>query len=283
MTWTLTDDLDAYLGTVGPFLAGDPVTETVMLTLARSLRERGVESFGPDGPLMGWWADPAGDVAAALVQLPTRPLFLSRGPAEAVDAADGLLARYAHRISQVRVSAGQEDAISAGVLRRTGKAPTPCLRTRLYRLGRLAVPTPLPAGEADLPAAGERELVTEWYGAFCTEVGEPDTPEQLAAQTRERLGRGEIRVWRRPDGVPVAMAALSVSIEGMSRISLVYTPKEYRRRGYAGAVTAELCRNGLEAGIEHILLFTDLANPTSNALYQRIGFQPVSDAVVLVL
>ncbi|HEV2635457.1 MAG TPA: GNAT family N-acetyltransferase [Actinocrinis sp.] len=283
MTWTLTDDLDEYLATAEPFLAEDPVTETVLLTLARSLRVRGVDAFGDDKPLMGWWTGPDGSVEAALVQLPTRPLFLSRGPAEAVDAVDELLARYAHRIPQIRVSAGQEDAISVGVLRRTGKAPTPYLRNRLYRLGQLVVPTPMPAGSAELPADEDLELTTEWYGAFCTEVGEPDTPEQLAAQTRERIDRGEIRLWRRPDGVPVAMAALSAPIESMSRISLVYTPKDNRRRGYAGAVTATLCQIAIESGIEHILLFTDLANPTSNALYQRIGFQQVSDAVVLTL
>jgi hypothetical protein len=35
------------------------------------------------------------------------------------------------------------------------------------------------------------------------------------------------------------------------------------------------------AGAREVVLFTDLANPTSNALYQRLGYRPVSDRLVL--
>ena len=283
MTWTLTDDVDEYLTTVSPFLAGDPVTETVMLTLARSLEERGVDAFGQDKPLMGWWAGPAGETSAALVQMPGRPLFVSRSPVAALDDLDSVLALHAERIREVRVGAAQEDVVSVGVLRRTGKAPTPLIRTRLYQLGWLVDPEPMPEGAAFLATADDLPLAADWVGAFLTDVGEADTADQIVAQTRERIGRGEIRLWRRADGVAVAMATLSAPIEGMSRISLVYTPREHRRRGYAGAVTAALGRIAVDAGTERILLFTDLANPTSNALYQRLGFQPVADSVVLSL
>lgn len=286
MTWTLTEDLGAFLAATQPFLTQDPVTETVLLTLARSLRERGVDDFGPDKPLMGWWTDPAASAAppaAALVQFPGRPLMLSRAPLAAVRDLDGVLARHAGRIAEIRVSAGQEDTVVAGVLRRTGKPPAPQIRTRLYRLGRLAVPHPVPDGAPHPATAADQELLAGWFGAFLADVGEAETPEQAAAQVREKIARGEFHLWRRPDGVPTAMGALSAPIEGMSRINMVYTPEEHRRRGYAGAVTARLSRLALDAGTERILLFTDLANPTSNALYQRIGYEAVSDSVVLAL
>jgi predicted GNAT family acetyltransferase len=64
-------------------------------------------------------------------------------------------------------------------------------------------------------------------------------------------------------------------------VSPVYTPSDLRGRGYAGAVTAAVSRAALDAGAGEVLLFTDLANPTSNALYQRIGYVPVSDRVSL--
>jgi predicted GNAT family acetyltransferase len=57
----------------------------------------------------------------------------------------------------------------------------------------------------------------------------------------------------------------------------VYTPPGLRGRGYGGAVTAAVTRAALDAGAEDVVLFTDLANPISNALYQRLGYRPVED------
>jgi len=67
----------------------------------------------------------------------------------------------------------------------------------------------------------------------------------------------------------------------MSRIGPIYTTPEHRRRGFGAAVTAAASRWALDAGAERVLLFTDLANPTTNALYPRIGYRPVHDAVEL--
>jgi predicted GNAT family acetyltransferase len=67
----------------------------------------------------------------------------------------------------------------------------------------------------------------------------------------------------------------------MIRVGPVYTPPGLRHRGYAGAVTAAVSQAALDAGAAEVLLFTDLANPTSNSLYQNLGYQPVEDRVVL--
>jgi predicted GNAT family acetyltransferase len=67
----------------------------------------------------------------------------------------------------------------------------------------------------------------------------------------------------------------------MSRIGPVYTPPEHRGRGYAAAVTAAAARWALGSGARHVLLYTDLANPTTNRLYPRLGFRPRYDALEL--
>ena len=67
----------------------------------------------------------------------------------------------------------------------------------------------------------------------------------------------------------------------MVRVAPVYTPPEMRGRGYAGAATAAVSQAALDAGVREVVLYTDLANPTSNALYQRLGYRPVEDRVVL--
>ena len=61
------------------------------------------------------------------------------------------------------------------------------------------------------------------------------------------------------------------------RIGPVYTPPEQRRRGYGSALTAALTQQLLDGGRRFCFLFTDLANPTSNSIYQRIGYRPVTD------
>lgn len=77
------------------------------------------------------------------------------------------------------------------------------------------------------------------------------------------------------------MAGATRTVAGTARVAPVYTPAGLRGRGYAGAATAAVSRAALDAGAEEVVLFTDLANPTSNALYRRIGYEPVVDRVAL--
>ena len=60
-------------------------------------------------------------------------------------------------------------------------------------------------------------------------------------------------------------------------ISGVYTPPEHRRKGYARALVAEVTKEMLSRGYKMTNLFTDLSNPTSNKIYQEVGYQPVCD------
>jgi predicted GNAT family acetyltransferase len=77
------------------------------------------------------------------------------------------------------------------------------------------------------------------------------------------------------------MAGDSEVLGGVARVSWVYTPGPLRRRGYAAACVAALSQQVLDRGAEAVMLYTDLANPTSNAVYQRIGYRAVGDAVDL--
>jgi predicted GNAT family acetyltransferase len=76
---------------------------------------------------------------------------------------------------------------------------------------------------------------------------------------------------------PVSLAGYGGPTPSGIRIGPVYTPPELRGRGYATVLTAELSRLLLQGGRRFCFLFTDLANPTSNSIYQRIGYRPVAD------
>ena len=120
-------------------------------------------------------------------------------------------------------------------------------------------------------------LLNEWARGFIAHTNEPvPAGEDIIT---DRVVEGEMWVWEH-DGEPVSMAYASPPSGGVSRVSWVYTPPERRCHGYASAVVAAVTRAQLDAG-NRCLLYTDLANPTSNAIYQAIGFRRIADAVVL--
>ena len=85
----------------------------------------------------------------------------------------------------------------------------------------------------------------------------------------------------RPGGAPVSAACLTRAVGGMARVGPVYTPPDLRGRGYAAGATAAVSQAALDAGVRDVVLYTDLANPVSNALYERLGYRAVEDRVVL--
>lgn len=117
-----------------------------------------------------------------------------------------------------------------------------------------------------------------WYREFAAAIGA--VPSDAGSWADTRIAHGRITLWEIPDGTPVSMAGVTPMVAGQIRVAPVYTPAHLRGLGYAGAVTAEVSRAAVAAGAAEVLLFADLANPTSNGLYQRIGYRPVTDFAV---
>ena len=76
---------------------------------------------------------------------------------------------------------------------------------------------------------------------------------------------------------PVSLVGLNHAVAGVVRIGPVFTPREHRRRGYAGTAVAAVSRLALSGGARTCILSTDLANPTSNKVYAEVGFSRVAD------
>jgi predicted GNAT family acetyltransferase len=121
----------------------------------------------------------------------------------------------------------------------------------------------------------EVDLITEWALAFQEEALGPGDPEQTRETVVHRINEQEIYVW--DDEQPASMAAKARPIVNGISVNLVYTPPEFRRRGYATACVAALSQLLLDSGWKFCVLFADLSNPTSNHIYQTIGYTSVCD------
>jgi RimJ/RimL family protein N-acetyltransferase len=240
---------------------------------------------GLDQPLLGWWRPPAppgeesaGPVGAVCMHTPTFPILLSQVSGQAAAELARDLATSGRQLPGVNAAEDAADAFAATWRDRTGDAIAVYRRMRLFRLAELIRPVPRPEGIGRLATERDRDLLAGWFDAFAREVGDPPRHDNRAL-VGERLGYGGITVWE-ADGVPVSLAGLTRAVAGMVRVGPVYTPPELRGRGYAGAATAAVSQAALEAGLRDVVLYTDLANPTSNALYQRLGYRPVEDRVI---
>lgn len=289
MGWRTTGDVAAFLAAAGAYLRRERARNTVILTVGEQLRANPGHYSGPpddDGsrdpdrePLFGWYADGGGAVAGAFLHTPPHPLLLTEVPAGVAAGLAGALAGRPLTAVNGHVATAREFAAAWTAASPGGRAAEQ-RRMRLYRLGELRWPDPAPDGAPRVAAAADAPLLACWFTAFADEVHDSDAGADQAGAVREKLGYGGILMWD-AGGRPVAFAAVSRQVAGMLRVGPVYTPPEFRGRGYASAATAEVSRRGREAGAEEVLLYTDLANPTSNSIYQRIGYQAVEDRVVL--
>jgi len=145
---------------------------------------------------------------------------------------------------------------------------------RIYQLHQVFAPPHVP-GSARFEDSEDAGRILRWQQSFNQECGLHHglSEEKMIKAIRDQ----HVLMWQ--DDYPVSMAFTSGSTPNGIRVSGVYTPPGHRGKGYASANVAALSQHCLDEGRQFCCLFTDLANPTSNSIYQRIGYYPVSDFV----
>ncbi|MFJ9589271.1 GNAT family N-acetyltransferase [Streptomyces acidicola] len=274
--WYLTEDVDDFLVRAGDFLRSRPGLHVMPLTWAARLRARGAEAYCTEAPVFGV-LEQAGEVHATFHRLPPRALVPTSLTPEQADALAAHLVALGHSLPSVSADHSTATAFAEAWQRHTGA--TPKLRdTRLclYRLDTLTPPEPLPAGRGRVLGEQDLEQVMFWCGEFAKAVGEVVSMD-ADSWAGTRFADKRYTLWETPDGTPVSIAGMNPMIGGQIQVDIVYTPAQLRGRGYAGAVTAEVSRAALAAGARDVVLFADLSNPASNALYQRLGYRKLTD------
>jgi GNAT superfamily N-acetyltransferase len=149
---------------------------------------------------------------------------------------------------------------------------------RSFRLRRVIPPRPAP-GELVRSRDEHRRVLADWASAFHDEaIGSSGRAQDWdAAANRWIRGLGRTAYLWVDGGRPVSLAGAGGQTPNGTRIGPVYTPPELRGRGYASNLVAGVSQLQLDAGRTFVFLFTDLANPTANKIYQAIGYEPVID------
>ena len=160
----------------------------------------------------------------------------------------------------------------------TGIGADRVMATRIYRASAARPPLGVP-GLMRPYRSEDRGLVIEWLDAFISEALAKETvhetPDMLLARRIEDPD-GDLLLWE-DAGTPVSLAGFGNPTPNGTRVGPVYTPPALRGRGYASALVGQMTAMLLSRGFRFCFLFTDLANPTSNSIYQRVGYEPVSD------
>jgi predicted GNAT family acetyltransferase len=268
-------DVVAFARRVMPFMMQREVQHNIMLGLFAVMQARPLSLT----PYLAWAERDAEVVGVAMQTRPFR-LLLGHGSDQAVIEA---LARdrYADEPALAGVMSGKADAAAFADIwqQLSGQSWFIGRRERLYQLARVN-PLPPVAGHMRAAEDSDLDLVTDWWLAFAAEAVEAVAREQAQQQILTRYGIdplvGGLRLWEF-DGTPVSLAGYTGPTPNSIRIGPVYTPPEQRGHGYASALVAALSQDLLDKGFRFVTLFTDLANSTSNHIYQAIGYTPVAD------
>lgn len=289
----VTEDPAAFLAVAGDLLAADPLLTTVVSTVTqRALAAVMAGDPPPDHPR--WWASVL-DGSGAVVGLAMRtapfaphPPFVLAMPEAAARALARAVLDRGESLGGVNGSLPTAQVVADEAARLTGRRAEVHEHTRLFELGELVEPAPVP-GRLRAATPDDAALALAWFNAFAADAAEQAGRSRATSFERhdladmlQRIQQRRVWLWEDEAGETVHLTGHGLPAYGVARIGPVYTPSRHRGRGYASAGVAAVSRR-LRAEGARVCLFTDQANPTSNKIYEALGFRRVVDMANLVL
>jgi predicted GNAT family acetyltransferase len=271
------DDAEAFREAAIPYLVRDEARHNLLLGISSTLvQEPGLHE------LFDLWVVSEGDeVTGAALRTPPFNLVLAQPATDAaLDALVDRLVSEGQDLPGVVAALPELEAFVGAWTAEHDVDAALVFRHGIYEL-REVMPVPQAAGRGHPVTPDHRELVIAWMLAFADEVLPADTERErqirLVEARLEATRDSGLWFWE-DDGVPVSLSGYGGSTPNGIRIGPVYTPPELRGRGYATSLVAAQTRWLLGTGRSLCFLYTDLDNPTSNALYRRIGFRMIAEA-----
>jgi predicted GNAT family acetyltransferase len=271
---------ELFLEKVQAFLEEDEVNGNLILGISSNLLKNKY-SYGSEEPFFSVAYD---DKKAVLISIMTPPHRLILYPYR--NFSDGIMESFANNVyskyKNIPGISGEVNAARSFVEKWT--AITKCessidVRMRAFKLTSVN-PYNKPDGIFRNAEEKEMDLITQFMVEFSTAIKEPTSMERAKQKAENGIRNKNIYVWE--NGGIVAMAIKVRPTKHGMAVSSVYTPEEHRNKGYATAIVSGLSQNILDSGKTFCTLFTDLSNPTSNSIYQKIGYKPAGDNISYV-
>jgi len=278
MNYRRFDDVNQFYAHVSAFLSAHEAEHNLLLGIIRGLQ---IGEYTEHPPYLAC-IENHGQVVASVVRTPPHNVLLSM-----MDDPQAIIPYIVEDVrheysSLVGVSGAKLDArlFAEAWEAATGQPFRLSGKLRIYKLEQVTFPQNV-AGKMRWAEEPDFEMLVNWYVGFITDAGlSITTPERAKFIVRRFLdsdpAERRLAIWE-VNGQPVSMAGHMGATPNGMRVGAVYTPAEFRRRGYAGACVAHLSQHILDMGKQFCFLFTDLENPTSNHIYQEIGYRPISD------
>ncbi len=272
-------NIQSFVERAMPLLLAHEAHNHLILGLCAELMHN-PETFGPEAPLL-FTVEEAGAIVFAALQTPPNKLVLSHTRhTGAIEALAEELSHVERPLPGVIGPRSVAEPFGRYWAARSGGRVEQGMPQRIYQLTAVHPPAP-PPGHLRLATEADRPLLEEWFSAFRAEVYPGAAPSDSQRTVTRWLTSPDRQLYLWEVDAPVAMAGVAGPTPHGIRISAVYTPPAFRRRGYASALVAAISQVQLSAGKRCCFLYADLNNPTSNHVYQAVGFAPVVDSVEL--
>ncbi len=262
-------DAGEFAARVVPALVAREAENNLLLGVnERALR---VANAYPDAIWLGVFADE--QLVGAAARTPPHWVTVSRLPPGAAEVLVDWLIENGHAADGASGPAPHGRDVASLLAARTGGALELCMGDVLYELTELREAR-RPSGSARLAVEDDHAVVTRFLADFTTELNLPHSGDP-AAGARGGIAEQAFFLW--DDGGPVSLARIGRRTPSGASIGPVYTPPEARGRGYASAITGHVTQRLLASGLRFVCLFADRNNPTSNRIYQALGFRALGD------
>lgn len=283
MNVTAYEDAAAFLAAAEPFLTQQETLNSLMLGIVISMTTTGGSARRRFQPLLLTVDDDHDPRLAAFMNSPQK-LLLGGTSQTTLPTIEPLVTYLDQRMPGLPAVFGPEglsEPFAQVWTRHRGHEAQIGLSQLLYELQTVVLPPSLPPGLLRPANINDRAVAAEWMVGFQREaMRQQDTDIDAARYVTDMLiARGELYVWQAEpsgSGAPLSMAARARPTPGTVAVNFVYTPPPLRGRGYASACVGHLSLHLLDTGWKSVNLFTDRANPTSNHIYERLGYQPVT-------
>ncbi len=275
-TVTFFNDANSFYEQAHHLWEGAETRNNLILGLSLRLMSD-LHAYGEANPLLALVKDENGEIGASALMTPPFALIVQSEPLNkpALETLADALIVSGRRLPGANGVEEASDCFAEIWQEKTGQQARRIVNTRAYEL-RQVISIDYPSGGMKIAEEADAQTAANMHNAMIDEVILGPRRLGTAESELESIRQKRTFFWVNEGEVVSLTIANRPQIKGIC-VSGVYTPPHHRGKGYARALVAEVSKELLARGYEFTNLFTDLSNPTSNKIYQEVGYRPVCD------